>query len=890
VVVGYGTQSRNALTGSVSTLNANAYKDQPVVNVSSALQGRVAGVSITNSSGAPGGDVKVRIRGSNSINGYNDPLIVVDGVALGSMGLPDLNVNDIESMDILKDASATAIYGSRGANGVVIITTRAGKAGLVQVEYNGFATYNKPMNQYKLLDAVAYAKLANYLEGTNVFPNPESFAGKSTDWQDQLFRTGKSQSHQLSIAGGTEKSRYYISGNYIDQSGIIINTSQKKFALRSNLDSKLSDRISIGLNVFASRTNSRNNRDIGGKGNPVMSALAWGPTEPVYDDPAQGIYNRLASATIWPNPYMIAKERLSEMFTDAAVINGKLKYNITEWLTLNTNFGIDKSISKTAFLNNTWVAPGNLGSGQAFYESLTWQNSNVVTAHKIFNGIHDVTVTGILEETSNKASSFNANGSGLLTTTNGYNNLALNQSQSIGSAYSNWALLSYVGRVSYALLNKYLFTATYRADGSSKFQHTNTKWGYFPSLGLGWRLSDESFIKNLNAFSNLKLRASWGITGSQAIPAYSTMSLLQPVYYSFGSSTLFPGYTLGNPANPNLTWEKTAQTDIGLDVALFNNRVRLVVDYYNKRTRDLLLYVPIAAYDGGGAKLQNLGKVENKGVEISLDVEVIRGKNFSWTTSLNGSTYRNKVLSLGKDSILYRPSIGSGLINTNIQVIKPGEPLGAFYLIPWTGVYQSNDNTLGFKAGDNRYIDVNQNGSIGYEDRKVVGDARPTFQWGFNNNLHFRDFELNVFMQGSHGNKIFNATYAAIAAPVSDVRYPTLAEASNYWSAHNTSSTTADPASKTNRNFVESTKYLQDGSYVRLKNVSLSYTVDKTILRFASLRLSASGQNLFTITKYKGYDPEASSTSGSASDADAGIDLGAYPSSRTLALAVALRF
>ncbi|SHN40431.1 TonB-dependent receptor [Chitinophaga sp. CF418] len=883
VVVGYGTQKRKDLTGAIASLNATAYKDQPVLNASSALQGRVAGVSVANSSGAPGGAVKIRIRGANSINASNDPLYVIDGVALSSISIQDINVNDIASMEVLKDASATAIYGSRGANGVIIITTKSGKSGDMHLEYNGFLSSNTPMKKYKLLDAQGYATLANHIAGTNVFADPASYAGKGTDWQDMVFHNGTTQNHQLSVSGGTEKSRYYISGYYVNQSGLLLNTSQEKFALRANLDSKLSKKVSIGVGIFAGHSNSHNNGDIGGKGNPVMSALAWAPTEPVYDSGTQ--YNRFAISPIWSNPYMTIKERKNDNSANSVVLNGRLKYDITDWLSLNVNVGLDANISRTAYLNNDWVSPGNPGSGQSSLENYTIQNSNSLTFHKKFNEKHDFTVMGIVEETSSKFNSFSASGSGLTSTSNGYNNLGLNTSQGISSAYTNWALLSYVGRASYTFNDKYLITATYRADGSSKFQSTANKWGYFPSVGIGWRLSEESFIKDLGIFSNLKLRGSWGITGNQSINPYSSLGLLSGVQYSYGGTTLYQGYLLGSPSNPDLKWETTKQTDIGLDVGLLGGRVNVTADYYNKRTKDLLLQVPIASYDGGGTMYKNVGAVNNKGFEFFVDIAAVQTHDFSWTATINASTYKNRVVSLGKDSILYRPVIGGGLINTNIQVVKTGQALGSFYLIPWQGVYTSDDNTLGYKAGDNHYRDVSGNKSIGYEDRVIAGSALPKFLWGFNNNFHYKQFELNVFVQASHGNKIFNATYAGIAAPTSDVKYPTLAESANYASSKNPDAEWADPASKTNRSYVESTQYLQNGSYVRLKNVSLSYALLKKTTRFADIRFTLSAQNLYTITKYKGYDPEATSTS-ATSDADAGIDLGAYPSPRTITFGV----
>lgn len=883
VVVGYGTQRRSDLTGSVATLSAKAYKDQPVVNASSALQGRVAGVAVTNNSGAPGGGVKIRIRGANSVNASNEPLYVVDGIALSSIGLSDINVNDIESMEVLKDASATAVYGSRGANGVIIITTKSGKSGKPKIEYNGFASFNRPMKKYDLMDAVSYASIANLTAGATVFADPQSYAGKTTDWQSMIFDNSVTQSHQLSVAGGTENAKYYVSGFFINQEGLLVNSGQKKFGVRSNIDLKLSKRLNFGINVYAGRINSHNNGDIGSKGNPVTSALTWAPTEEVYEEP--GRYNRFGISPIWGNPYMVIKERDADNFSNVGIFNGKLKYSITDWLTLTINGGIDMQLARSAYVNNDWISAGNHGSGQSSAENYTYQNSNVLTFHKYF-GKHNITATALMEATSNKYYTFSASGTGLASLSNGYYNLGLNASQGISSGYTNWSLLSYMGRVAYSFNDKYLLTATIRRDGSSKFQGDN-KWSNFPSFSFGWKLSNEKFIDDLGIFSNLKLRAGWGITGNQAVGPYSTLGLLTPVTYSYGIATTSPGYTLGNPANPDVKWETSKQTNIGLDAGLLGNRLNISVDYYNKNTTDLLLYTRIANYDGGGTFLKNIGKVNNKGWEIAIDGTPYKSGDLTWNASFNASFNQNKVISLGADSLLERPIVvGAGLITNSIQVVKPGQPLGSFYLIPWEGVHQADKGN--YKAGDAMYTDVSGNNSIGFEDRVIAGTATPKMQWGFNNSLAYKNFELNVFVQGSHGNKIFNGTYAATAVPTSDVKFITLADAANYWTPSNSGSSFANPASK-NKSWVESTQFLQDGSYVRLKNISLSYEINQKWLKLATAKIYVSAQNVATITRYKGFDPEATSTM-AGSDTDAGIDLGAYPSPKTITVGVQVKF
>ncbi|MFL5743675.1 MAG: SusC/RagA family TonB-linked outer membrane protein [Niastella sp.] len=882
IVVGYGTQKRTDLTGAVATLSAKAYKDQPVVNASSALQGRVAGVAVTNNSGAPGGGVKIRIRGANSVNASNDPLYVVDGIALSSNGLSDINVNDIESMEVLKDASATAVYGSRGANGVILVTTKSGKSGKPRIEYNGFASFNRPMKKYKLMDAVTYANVANLTAGAAVFPDPQSFAGQTTDWQSMIFDNSVTQSHQLSAAGGTDNAKYYVSGFYVNQEGLLQNSNQKKFGFRSNIDLKLSKRLTIGINVYAGRINSHNNDDIGSKGNPVMGALTWAPTEPVYD--ASGQYNRFGISPIWSNPYMVIKERNGDNFSNVGIFNGKLKYAITDWLTLTVNAGVDLQLSRSAYVNNDWISPGNHGSGQSSTEKYTYQNSNVLTFHKTF-GKNSLTGTALMEATGNKFYTFSATGSGLASLSNGYYNLGLNASQGIASGYSNWSLLSYMGRAAYSYNDKYLLTATIRRDGSSKFQGNN-KWGNFPSFSVGWKLSNEKFIEDLGIFSNLKVRAGWGVTGNQAVDPYSTLGLLTPVIYSYGTTTVYPGYTLGNPANKDVKWETSKQTNVGLDASVFGNRLNISVDYYNKNTSDLLLNTRINNYDGGGTYLKNIGRINNKGWEIVMDGTPVKSGHFTWNASFNASFNQNKVISLGADSMLERPVIGGGLISNSIQVVKVGQSLGAFYLIPWEGVYQADKGN--YKAGDAMYRDVNGNNTIGFEDRVITGSAMPKMQWGFNNSVAYKNFELNVFIQGSHGNKIFNATYAATVVPASDVKFINLADAAHYWTPSNPGSAFANPGSK-NKSWVESTQFLQNGSYVRVKNVSLSYELGQKWLKLAAAKIFISAQNLATITKYKGFDPEATSTMAN-SDQDAGIDLGAYPSPKTITVGVQVKF
>lgn len=887
VVVGYGTMRKRDLTGSVAQLSPDAFKEQPVLNTTSALQGRIAGVNISNTSGAPGGEVKIRIRGSNSVNNDNAPLIVLDGVAMGSLGLQDINPYDIASINVLKDASATAVYGARGANGVVLIATKAGKSDMVNVDFKSYLSYNTPIRKYSLMSASEYANYANLLSENKAFPNGFSAAG--TNWQNMIFNEEKwTQNYQLSVTGGNKQMRYYVSGFYQSQPGTLLNSKMNKGGLRSNLDFRITDKLSSSVSIYLDRAYRLNTGGLGSKGNAVMASLVWDPTSPVYvDNNSENGYIRHVLSPIWSNPYMLLKESLTENFGSAGFVNGKITYQFTDNLKLDVNAGLDAYINRNGSVSNDWVSQGNMKSGQSYGESYTLQNSNMLTYQKAFDK-HDITLTGLFENTRNETRRFGANGSELSSLTNGYDNLGLNKTQSISSNYSNWGILSYMARAAYNYDNRYLLTATVRRDGSSKFQGKN-KWGTFPSFGLGWNLGNEAFLKVLDIFDVLKIRAGWGVTGNQNITPYGTLGLLSPGLYSYGTTNAQTAYMAGDPQAPGLKWETSVQTNIGLDLGFLDNALNITFDYYNKDTRDLLLYTKINMYDGGGNLLKNIGKVNNKGFEAVVSYDVIRSKDFNWKADFNMSYNKNEVKDLGGDDIILRNHIGGGLITTQIQAIKVGEPLGSFYLIPWEGIYQQDDAVLGYKTGDNKYTDVSGNQSIGYEDRVISGSAMPKVTLGFDNTFSYKNLDLNIMIQGAYGHKIFNATYAATAVPTSDVMYPTLKDALNYWTEQNRSARFANPVSATNKQYIESTQFLQDAGFTRIKNISLGYTLPKSLTKNYGIKLFVSGQNLFTFTKYKGFDPENSSTS-SSSDADAGIDLGAYPTPKTITLGINVYF
>jgi len=884
VAIGYGVTKKRDVTGSVSSVSSKDFKDQPVTTLSSALQGRMAGVSVSNNSGEPGGAVKIRIRGANSIQGGNDPLIVVDGIQLTNMGLQDINVNDVQSIEVLKDASSTAIYGSRGANGVVMITTKKGSNEKPQITFNTNIGIANRAYKYDLLDPVSYAQMVNTARGASIYSDSQIQKlrnGGGTDWQNEIFRTGYTKDYQLSVSGSTPKSSYYFSGNYIDQSGIVNYSTLKKYSVRTNIVTKVNDKLTFDANIFLTRKEGYNNGDMGYKGSPVFGSIVWGPAEPVYN--ADGTYNlhdNIGAPTSY-NPVALTKERFWLNNSNSAVVNSKISYTILTNLTLDVIAGLDANFSENGNLARAIINGGTSGSSKSSNNGLNWQNSNILTFHKIFNEKHDLTVMGVYEQSKGQYQSTNSSGTGLPFENTYFYNLGLNKNQSIGSYYSMWALRSWVGRLNYVYNNRYLLTATYRADGSTKFP--KNPWGYFPSVALGWRLSEEAFIKSLGVFDNLKLRSSWGMTGNQAVSSFATIPIMNVVTYSYGTSSESKGYTVGIPSNSSLKWEKTTQTDFGVDMSFFKNRLSLSADYFKKNTSDLLLPVLIPSYSGGGSYIDNVGSVENKGIEFLVSSVLINNKNFSWNTSLNLSSVKNKVTNLGANKYMDGGLYGQGLATLPQTRIIPGESLGTFYGPKFLGIYQVSEAAeaakYGFKPGDNKYLDINKDGRIDYDDRMVIGHALPKYTFGFDNTLKYKNFEMNIFIQSSQGNQIMNLSYAAACTQVGDAQTITSSDVKP-WTTSNPNNMWPNLTSTTSKDFLESSKWLQNGSFIRIKNVSLSYLMPQNIIKGGSLRLSASVQNLFTFTKYKGFDPEASTTGNT--DMDGGVDLGAYPSARTI--------
>jgi len=891
VVVGYGTQRKSDLTGSVSVVSSKQFENQPISRVDQALQGRTAGVQVSQSSGAPGSGFKIRIRGTNSIKGNNAPLYVVDGMVVGSIST--INVNDIKSLEVLKDASSTAIYGSRGANGVVLVTTKSGREGKLKVSFDAFTGFQSVRKNLAIMNGADFAEAVNASNTGINYSSQEINALRvngGTNWQDEIFNTAAVQSYQLSFTGGNEKTNYFISGGYLDQEGILKSQDYKRYALRTKLNTKFTDKIDFGLNIYLSR------EEKDGVAANVNNAVTFDPTTPVYD--AEGNYNfsSLKSvATGSLNPLMQTEFNTREVFNNQVILGTNLSYKINENLTFRTLGGIEYKNGTT----NTYtaIAINQNGTAQVVNtDVMRLQNTNMITFDKEFEN-QKLKVDIIHEQQYIKSTLTSARAEGFPTDESSYHILELGAVQQTTNFSDDERLQSFVGRVNYSLFNKLLVTGTVRADGSSKFRKSN-RWGVFPSGSIAYKLSEEDFIKDIDFIHSLKVRGSYGLTGSQAINPLATRA--RAIYgvnynYPFDGENPFVGIAPSTRIeNADLTWEKTLQTNLGLDLSLLDSRITMSFDYYKKNTTDLLLDVTLPEFIGANVITKNIGEIENKGIDISIGASLIDSDDWTLSTSFNFSKNSNKVLSLVDDtpiSNLGGTYLGQGFNNVPPTHIEVGQSLGTFRGYVYQGVYQTGETTLANrKAGDPKYLDVNDDGVISAEDIQNIGTGNPDFTWGLNTDLSYKNFSLNVLIQGSKGNDVYNfvkgrqmglgsATFHAVHEDINDSW--TLSNPSNVASLDKTAGS----------HQVLSTEFLEDGSFIRFKNITLGYNLSQTFLSklgLDSMRLYMSFENLITITDYTGYDPEVSS--GGNSDIDLGIDWNAYPLARTTSVGFNVSF
>ena len=899
VVIGYGVQRKGDLTGALSSVKAKDFQDQPVTSVAQVLQGRASGVDVVTNSGAPGGDVSIRIRGDNSIQGDNNPLYVIDGFV--GADYTTINPQDIESIEVLKDASAVAIYGSRGANGVVLITTKKGKAGATAVSFTAKVSSASVLKKLDLLDAADYAATVNAnaaATGTSAIFSPQQIAqfqvNGGTNWQNLVFRTTPTEEYQLNISGGQEKTTYLIGANYLDQNGILNNSFLKRYALRSNTASKVSDKFSIEFNFYATRLDGTNLNGNLGRQSPVTQAIAWAPTTPERDafgnytlnDPVGSISN---------NP--VALETDQDQRTVNTTLNGILdmKYEFVKGLSLMVTGGVNYLNSQGMGYAGPSVSQGSPSATRSSLEGISLQQTDNLTYDNTFNGVHHLTVTAVYEVQSYYANGFSGSAFNLTYPNLQYYNLALASSYGLGTTYTNYGLESLLGRINYAYNDKYLVTFSVRRDGSSKFS-TGDQYSVFPSLGLGWKLSDEKFIKKLNLFDNLKLRASYGWTGNQAINPYQTLTTYSNVTTSFTSGTVTPGLVLGNPGNPQLKWETTRQADAGLDATFLQGHLSFSADYYNKRTSNLLLPVTVPDYLGGGSILSNVGKIANTGWDFSLTGDLITGR-FKWTTSLNFSLLNNKVISLanGQNMMFTGSDVGSGLSTQSEFVLMPGKPLGEYWGLTYLGTWKPDQATqaalYGNKPGDSRYLDLNGDHLINGSDYHAMGNGLPKYSYGWNNDFSYQRFTLNVFVEALTGYDKLDYSYGAGITANSDIRQATIAAIQNRYIPGVNETSNIPAFSTTNQSYIQSTRFLESGDFARVKNIALAYHFPKELLKKLDASVFVSATNYFTITHYKGFDPETNSvTSAPGGDVNQGIDYGSYPNAKTLTVGLTAKF
>ena len=912
VVVGYGTQEKSDVTGAISSVSGEDIAKLPITGVQDALQGQTTGVVVTQNSGQPGSGVSVRIRGLGTL-GDNDPLYVIDGVQTKD-GLNLLNPNDIQSIEILKDASAAAIYGVRGANGVVLITTKKGELGAPKVNFSSYYGVQSLANKVDLLNARDWARLQQESLTNGGDPvNPDfdteekiAAAGEGTDWFDEIFRTAPIQNYQLSVSGGNESTNYYVSGSYFGQEGIILNSFYDRFSFRGNIESKVSDRLTIGSNLTLSRSeqnflsSSDNDDDV------IGNAATIPPIVPVYDENGdfagppepQRYYGRSQ------NPVGQAY-RQDDVTTNTRILGNVYGvFEIIEGLNFRTDLQIDYFNNDIDNFIPTFNEGNRTGPLNGLFRTInqtnyySWENTlnysfNLGQAHEF-----DV-LAGVTAQNYAINSLFASRREFLSQVEN--NRFINGGTQDIANRgeLNDWSLLSYLGRINYSLHDRYLLTASFRADGSSRFSEDN-RWGYFPSFSAGWRISEEAFF-DPDFVSNLKLRGGWGQLGNQDVGFYPTLTLYEingNATYPFGGTNdgTSPGYSVVNRGDPSITWETSVQSNIGIEAGFLEDKITVSFDYYNRTTEDILVRRPVSSLGGTApAPFVNAATVANTGIELLLGYRNAIG-DFSYEINGNFTTYNNEVTSLG---------VGDDITTGRTRTTE-GEPIGSFFGFATDGLFQNQSeidaaNAIdgegsspfqpGAAPGDIRFVDINEDGQIDDDDRTFIGNPTPDITYGLNANVAYKNFDVSLFLQGVAGNEIFNDARRTTERTTigSSNGHATLL---GRWTGEGTSNTIPRLTSENpNNNERVSDRFVEDGSYLRIKNLQFGYTLPIELLDRISIstaRVYVSGQNLLTITDYSGFDPEIGRNTGN--DLSAGIDTYSYPQPRTFLVGLNVTF
>lgn len=938
VIIGYGTARKSDLTGSLSSVTGEDLASTPIASLDQGLQGRAAGVQVTQVSGKPGGGTSIRIRGTSSISAGNEPLYIIDGMMImsnsgetsagGTRGpkinpLSSINPNDIASIEILKDASALAIYGSRGSNGVVLVTTKKGKAGASTINFDSYYGVQRVKKTLDLLNGEQFARFITEVEADKGFPLdpdyliPENY-GEGTNWQDAIFRDAIIQSYQINFSGGDKKTTFHISAGYFDQEGIIVSSDFQRVNLRSNLTRKISDRMELGTNLSISNVQSNGVLTNNGTLLPgvSMSALLFPPTQPVFDDAVPGGYtyddNRGRNLV---NPYADAVE-VQEKTTNRQILGTVyLTFELFEGLKYKLNFGFDAFANKDNRFVPNYLKRTQNNNGEAVVATvngLSWLLEHTLAYNKNIGNRHKIdAVVGYTTQAFNAERLFTAS-LDFDDNTTGYNAIQFgNKPFAPFTSVSEWGIISYLGRVNYIFDDKYLFTISGRVDGSSKFGDNN-KYGFFPSGSFGWRISDENFYPESALVNFAKIRLSYGVIGNEDIGSYNSLSTVGLVGEgTFGNDEAYKGKGPQRLANPDLRWEKANQFDGGIDLELMESRFSLNFDYYLRFTSDLLLNDQVGYTTGFGSTVRNIGSIRNNGFEFSLNTVNIDDR-IKWTTQFNTGYNLNKVTDLASDGNEI-PIAGVLNLPTGWSILRIGEPVGSLYGLETDGIFQSDaeiqnsalltgqENDGSAQPGDRKYKDLNgrdsegnltgvPDGIINEADRTIIGQTNPNFTWGLTNKVEFAGFDLSVFVQGAHGHNMVNANLFEIGALTAQTNV--LQEYyDNRWTAENPSNEYPKVNTNQHDRYQFSDALVENASYVRIQNVSLGYRfrtewLDK--LKMSSARVYVSVNNVHTFTKYSGYDPEGNAFG--QSTLFRGIDYGGYPTAKSTIIGIQLTF
>lgn len=901
VAVGYGTMKKSDLTGAVASVKSELLDNKPIASFDNALRGQIAGVQVRQNDGQPGGGASIRIRGTSSINGTNEPLYVIDGVPLISESvtegqglvinpLSSLSTNDIESIEVLKDASATAIYGARGANGVILVTTKRGREQLGEVRFSATLSIQTPEQAYETLDGQQLAQLGKEayenagMPVPSYFQDPESVVTR-TNWMDEILRTAITQNYQVNYSGGSKKVSYNFSAGYFDQEGILINTDFNRYTFRGQIAAEVNRYIHFGSSVGYSQVKTTGYGNASTELNLMSLAYDMNPALPVYDENGNYTYrNNLDSSTgvYGGNPVQTAYEADMENRQNRFTGNIYTDFRFLgdDRLVFKTSFGVDDifSLDRMYLPSTLVVAIDGPGKGNvASYDTKTWVWENTLT-YKNTWGRHNL--SAMIGQTAQKFSQniFRLGVKNFEDDRLGYHDLSVGKDIWLNQTTDKeWAMLSYISRIHYSFDDRYLFTFTGRVDGSSKFGKNN-KYGFFPSGAFAWRVSEEKFLKDVKSISNLKLRLSYGVVGNAGIQPYQSQGTLVPVAPPFGSGISNGGMAPLTLPNADLSWESTSQFDAGVDIGLFDNRLSITADYYYKYTSDLLYAVDLPMYSGYMFSMRNLGDLSNRGFEFSITAVPVTTRDFNWTSTFN---IDSNVTTIEKLNIAEGESAGTGV--TRMVV---GDRLNNIWGYKTNGIAQLDEDLTQVAqlpnrpmvAGEQKYQDINKDGIIDQKDEVVLGNLAPKFSFGFNNTFTYKNLNVNLFLEGNYGNDIINYTRKELEAM--DGRYNNITTVLDRWTPENPDAKLPRADRNSNSNGF-SDRWVEDGSYLRIRDLTIGYTLPRKALRgVASVNIFVSFENLYTFTKYSGNDPSIGG----------GIDNNLYPTSRKYSLGVSMTF